>query len=153
MEYILKDFAKHLKKNSLEMRRFFSVTGTNCYRIYDRNIRDLPLAVDIYGKVAHITDFRGGNEDDGFSDEVIVDTASRMLYLEKERVIYKIRNPLKGTEERKEQHIKLAETGGKTEVTENGLKFLVNLTDYIDTGLFLDHRKTREMIFKASAGL
>ncbi len=153
MEYILKDFAKHLKKNSLEMRRFFSVAGTNCYRIYDRNIRDLPLTVDIYGRFAHITDFRSGDLDNGLSCEVIVDTASRMLYLEKKYVVYKVRNPLKGTEEKKEQHVKLAERGRRTEVTENGLKFLVNLTDYIDTGLFLDHRKTREMVFQASSGM
>lgn len=148
MKYILKDFGKQLKRNHLEFRRYFSPKGTDCYRVYDSNITGIPATVDIYDEFVYITDYRDGNPlmETGVSE--LLDTASRMLYFSRERIIYKTRSAREG----RKQHEKLSGTGTMMEVHENGLTFLVNLEDYIDTGLFLDHRRTREMVMELSAG-
>ncbi len=146
MNYFLKDFGKQLKNNHLKMRRHFSPFNTNCYRVYDRNIGNLPLTVDIYDTFVHITDYREDLSGYDTGEEDIIDTASRMLYFKKEQIIYKTRRTRKGTD----QHKKLAESGELLEVSENSLKFLVNLSDYVDTGLFLDHRKTRKIVMEAA---
>ncbi len=148
MSYILKDFGKLLKLNHLAMRRYFTPLNTNCYRVYDKNIGSLPLTVDIYGPNVYVLDYRDGTEEGSPSADEITDTVFRMLYVKKEQVFYKNRKTRKGID----QHKKLADSGEFYEVTENGLKFLVNLRDYIDTGLFLDHRKTREMVMSAAPG-
>ncbi len=148
MEYVLKDFGKQLKKKHLEMRRYFSPKGTDCYRVYDRNSAAIPAAVDIYGTRVCITDYRDGTLPGECSVSSIIDTVSRMLYFSGDAVVYKSRSIPKG----RNQYTKAGETGSLQAVHENNLTFLVNLTDYIDTGLFLDHRKTREMIRNDAAG-
>ncbi len=142
MNYILKDFGKLLKQNHLKMRRYFTPLGTDCYRVYDKNISSLPITVDIYGAFIYILDYRKGSDDVEPANDAVIDTVSRMLYVKKERVFYKNRKTRKGIS----QHKKLDNSGNLIEVRENGLCFFVNLHDYIDTGLFLDHRKTREMV-------
>jgi len=142
MNYILKDFGKLLKQNHLTMRRHFTPLNTNSYRVYDKNIDSLALTVDIYGSNVYILDYREGDEDESPGEDEIIDTVYRMLYVKKDLVFYKNRKTRKGIS----QHKKLDNSGNLLEVQENGLRFLVNLHDYIDTGLFLDHRKTREMV-------
>ena len=123
------------------MRRYFTPLGTDCYRVYDKNISTLPITVDMYGSCVYVLDYREGPDDEPANDAVI-DTVSRMLYVKKAQIFYKNRKTRKGIS----QHQKLDNSGNLIEVRENELRFFVNLHDYIDTGLFLDHRKTREMI-------
>ncbi len=148
VNYSLKDFGKQLKNNHLVMRRHFVPRQTDCYRVYDRNIGELPLTVDIYGPFIHVVDFRDdpGNIDIGEAE--ITDTVARMLYVKKKQIVYKLRR----MRSEKDQHKKLSESGEFVTVKENGLEFFVNLSDYTDTGLFLDHRRTREMVFELSTG-
>ena len=148
INYSLKDFGKQLKNNHLAMRRHFAPGETDCYRVYDRNIGDLPVTVDIYGSFIHIVDYRDGSGETDISGEDITETAARMLYVKRDKVVYKHRRLRSG----RDQHGKLSQSGEFLKVRENGLGFLVNLIDYTDTGLFLDHRRTREMVFEASAG-
>lgn len=122
--------------------------GTNCYRVYDRNIGNLPLAVDMYNDMVHISDYREDPAAPGTGEEDIINTAARMLYVKKEQIRFKTRDVRTGPD----QHTKRAETEQLVEIRENNLKFFVNLNDFIDTGLFLDHRKTREMIRETSTG-
>jgi 23S rRNA (guanine2445-N2)-methyltransferase / 23S rRNA (guanine2069-N7)-methyltransferase len=72
----------------------------------------------------------------------VLDVVADILETEQEKVIIKVRKRQSGAS----QYQKQDQTPDKLTVLENGLKFLVNLHDYIDTGLFLDHRITREMI-------
>jgi len=148
MNYILKDFGKLLKKNHLAMRRHFTPLNTNSYRVYDKNIDSLKLTVDFYGSFVYILDYREGPENISPGSEEIKDTVSRMLYVKKDQVFYKNRETRKGIT----QHKKLDNSGNIITVKENDLSFLVNLYDYIDTGLFLDHRKTREMVRDSAIG-
>ncbi|MCD6396154.1 MAG: class I SAM-dependent methyltransferase [Spirochaetaceae bacterium] len=148
MDFILKDFGKLLKNNHMAMRRYFTPFGTNVYRVYDKNISSLPVTVDLYGSNVYILDYREGLDFNDPGEEEIVDTAARMLYVKKNQVFYKNRKPRNGIS----QHTKIDNSGNLIEVQENGLSFLVNLHDYIDTGLFPDHRKTREMVRDRAAG-
>ncbi len=148
MNYILKDFGKLLKQNHLKMRRYFTPLNTNCYRVYDKNITSLLITVDIYGSYIYILDYREDSDNGGPSAEEIIDTVFRMLYVLKEKIFYKNRKTRQGIS----QHKKLDDSGNMVEVMENGLQFFVNLHDYIDTGLFLDHRKTREMVRDSAMG-
>ena len=142
MNYILKDFGKLLKHNHMAMRQHFTPLGTNVYRVYDKNINTLPVTVDFYGSYVYILDYREDFDLNSPLEEEIVDIASRMLYVKKDQVFYKNRKTRKGIS----QHTKIDNFGNLIEVQENGLRFLVNLHDYIDTGLFPDHRLTREMV-------
>ena len=145
MDYTLKDFGKLLKRQHLENRRFFSEIGTNCYRIYDRNLPTLPVSVDVYGDYVRITDY--GVE--GISEEQIRDTVSRMVYVQSDRLVYHARPRLQSHE----QHQPL-EPEAKRYITvkEQGLDFLIDLWSRIDTGLFLDHAPARAMVRAASYG-
>jgi 23S rRNA (guanine2445-N2)-methyltransferase / 23S rRNA (guanine2069-N7)-methyltransferase len=68
--------------------------------------------------------------------------------LSPEAIYWRTRRPQKG----KAQYEALAEVGERVLVEEGGLKFLVNFTDYLDTGLFLDHRKTRARLRELAKG-
>lgn len=148
MNYILKDFGKLLKQNHLTLRRYFTPLDTNCYRVYDKNISTLPITVDIYGSNVYILDYRESSDNEEPSADAVIDTVFRMLYVLKEHIFYKNRKTRQGIS----QHKKLDDSGNLVEVMENGLRFFVNLHDYIDTGLFLDHRKTREKVRDSAMG-
>ena len=146
LDYIEKDFGKILKKNAQELRHVLLETGTDCFRVYDRNLEAFPVTVDLYGHFAKVTDF--GNTP--LSEELkehCLDICSRMLYLEKSNVVYAYR----AKREQGQQHEKSDEQPVVTAVQENGLTFKVDLTSHIDTGLFLDHAVTRQFIRSKSS--
>jgi 23S rRNA G2069 N7-methylase RlmK/C1962 C5-methylase RlmI len=148
MNYNLKDFGKILKQNHLTLRRYFTPLNTNCYRVYDRQISSLPVTVDMYGSSVYLLDYRQGSENEEPTSHELKDIVFRMLYVKKENIFYKNRKTRKGIS----QHKKIDNSGNFLEVKENGLGFFVNLHDYIDTGLFLDHRKTRELLGEKALG-
>ncbi|HKM07620.1 MAG TPA: rRNA (guanine-N2)-methyltransferase, partial [Sphaerochaeta sp.] len=107
-----------------------------------------PVTVDMYGPYARITDY----SEDGLDDEteaICCDIVSRMLYVQTTHVVFHRRPKRVG----KEQHELQSEESLLVQVTENGLTFTVDLTKRIDTGLFLDHMLTREMVRTMSEGL
>ncbi len=146
-EILAKDFGKLLKRNALSMRRLMNESGTTAMRVYDQNIADLPITVDMYGPYVRITDY----DPNGLSEKMITeicDIASRMLYIEPQRVIYHRREKLQG----KEQHEMQAENSVMVDVLEGGLTFSVDLTKRVDTGLFLDQMQGRAAIRQISKG-
>ena len=146
-EYVKKDFAKILKANALEARRWMNQSDSDVARIYDRNIESLQLTVELYGKYAKIV-----NYDENLSDEnceEAIDIVSRMVYVEREKIIFQDRKK----RENKEQHEKLDERRVVVRVKENGLSFITDLTTHIDTGLFLDHVNTRLFVKENAFGL
>ncbi len=146
MDYMDKDLGKILKNNAQTLRHDLLPQGTDCFRVYDRNLSRYPVTVDLYGKYAKVTDY--GQEPLSDEDrENCLDICARMLYLEKENVVYSHR--LKRLE--REQHEKSELQAVKTTVKENGLLFSVDLTTYVDTGLFLDHAMTRRLVMERSA--
>jgi 23S rRNA (guanine2445-N2)-methyltransferase / 23S rRNA (guanine2069-N7)-methyltransferase len=145
-------FATRLKKRAKHLRRWPTKRGITCYRLYERDIPEIPLVVDIYEDCLHITEYdrphdRSPAEHGNWLDRM-AETAGKALGIRPGNVYLKRRTRQKG----KTQHTKVAETHQRQEVREGGLRFLVNLADYVDTGLFLDHRITRQMVRDEAAG-
>ncbi len=139
-DYLKKDFGKILKSSGLEARRWMKNTDSSTSRVYDRNLEELPLTVDLYGEYARVVDF----SPEGLSDEEradVEDIISRFLYVEKSKVIYACRRKREGHE----QHEKGEEECPVT-VKENSLVFECELKKYVDTGLFLDAEETRKLV-------
>lgn len=154
MDYVDKDFGKILKSNAQTLRHELLPQGTDCFRVYDRNLSRYPVTVDIYGRYAKVTDY--GQEPMPDADrETCLDICARMLYLEPANVVYSHRvkrlsriQP-QGPSDSSSISSTALETV-RTTVKEHGLIFSVDLTTYIDTGLFLDQAVARAMVQEQS---
>ncbi len=145
-------FATRLRKRARHLRRWPTRRGITCYRLYERDIPEIPLVVDRYENNLHILEFERPHDRDLARHEswleLMAETAGKALEIPPSNVFMKTRARQKGLQ----QHEKLNNLGQESTVHEAGLKFLVNLTDYTDTGLFLDHRAARSMIRDISEG-
>lgn len=145
-------FRSRLSKRARHLRRWPTRQGITCYRLYERDIPEIPLIVDCYEDHLHITHYKRPSERDIARDadwlDLLVQTAAETLDVDRNKVYLKRRDPIS----RRRQHGRVADAGYEIEVREGGLKFIVNLSDYVDTGLFLDHRITRSMIREQSEG-
>jgi 23S rRNA (guanine2445-N2)-methyltransferase / 23S rRNA (guanine2069-N7)-methyltransferase len=139
-----------VRKNQRRLRSWASAEGVTCYRLYDRDIPEVPLAVDWYEGRLHIARYRRGADDEESPEwmAAMVDRLSTGLEVAREDIYTKLRKQGRGGA----QYQPLASTGERFAVTENGLVFLVNLSDYLDTGLFLDHRITRRRVREEARG-
>ncbi|MFT7629164.1 MAG: 23S rRNA (guanine2445-N2)-methyltransferase / 23S rRNA (guanine2069-N7)-methyltransferase [Mariniblastus sp.] len=145
-------FRNRLQKRAKHLRRWPTKRGVTCFRLYERDIPEIPLVVDRYGDYLHVTEYDRPHERD-------LARHSAWLDLMKQTAASTLDVPLAQTHLKKRrksqdsrQYEKIASTGRLVTVNEGGLKFLINLTDYVDTGLFLDHRETREMVRKEAQG-
>ncbi len=125
--------------------------GLTAYRIYDNDITEYPVSIDVYDECLYVCVFQNHkiNEEDydawlGGCLTAIISATEFPL----SNIHVKERKRQRGTK----QYEKLEDSQEKFVVTENGLKFWVNLADYLDTGLFLDHRNTRLMVQKEAKG-
>lgn len=127
--------------------------GVSCYRVYDHDLPEFPLCIELYGDKVYVAEYKrrhgmGEEEHDSWMDETLV-IAGEVLGVSKEEIFLKLRQRKPG---RLGQYQKYDEVQHEFVVEENGLKLVVNLSDYLDTGLFLDHRITRQMVKEQSAG-
>lgn len=141
-----------LDKNYRHLRKRAEREGIECWRVYDADLPEYAAAIDIYADRLHIQEYQApASIDENLARTRIrelVRVASEVLGVPRERIVLKTRRRGKGGE----KYGRLDERGEFVEVHEGGLKFLVNLRDYLDTGLFLDHRPLRERIRQASRG-
>jgi 23S rRNA (guanine2445-N2)-methyltransferase / 23S rRNA (guanine2069-N7)-methyltransferase len=146
------EFGNRLRKNLKQMLKWADREGISCFRVYDRDLPDYNLAVDLYGKWVHIQEYAPPKTVDSevasARFDMAVKTVKEILNVRSDRVFLKTRERQKG----KKQYEKRGDKRKMYEVREGGCSFLVNFTDYLDTGLFLDHRPVRERIFKAAKG-
>lgn len=126
--------------------------STSCYRVYDHDLPEFPFAIELYKNKIYVAEYRRRhNMSDEEHEEWLQESfkiISDVLQLPEENIYSRERKRLNHRES--EQYQKQNDIQQFFTVNENGLKFLVNLTDYLDTGLFLDHRNTREMVRKES---
>lgn len=145
-------FANRLRKVSAHRIKWAKRQGLTAFRLYDGDIPEYRYAVDWYAGRVQVTEYAGRSRFRGAGadplDEVLQAIES-VLGVSPEDIHVKTRVPKVWGQE---QYEKLAETRERFVVEEGGLKFLVNLTDYLDTGLFLDHRNTRLRVQKEAAG-
>jgi 23S rRNA (guanine2445-N2)-methyltransferase / 23S rRNA (guanine2069-N7)-methyltransferase len=146
-----KEFANRLRNRARHLRRW-PKRGITCYRLYERDVPDVPLVVDRYEDALHIAEFARPHERSPAQHadwlDLMARTAGEVLEVPRDNVFVKHRDRQRGDTQYQRVDHQLA----KREVQEGGLKFLVNLSDYVDTGLFLDHRLTRQMVRDAAAG-
>ena len=146
------EFGNRLRKRARHLRRWPTKRGISCYRLYERDIPEVPLVVDRYEEALHIAEFdrpheRTAAEHADWLDHM-VKTASEVLEVPRELVFIKHRARQKGSA----QYERVSDEQTLRQVHEDGLTFQVNLSDYLDTGLFLDHRQTRKMVREGAAG-
>lgn len=128
--------------------------NVSCYRVYDHDLPEFPFAIELYADKIYVAEYRRRH---GMADEEheawlqqSFDVISNVLNLPAENIYSRERK--RQSHREKEQYEKQSNAQEFFKVEENGLKFLVNLTDYLDTGLFLDHRTTRSMVRDEAAG-
>jgi 23S rRNA (guanine2445-N2)-methyltransferase / 23S rRNA (guanine2069-N7)-methyltransferase len=145
-------FANRFKKNMKEKLKWSKREGISCFRVYDKDLPEFNLAVDIYGKWIHVQEYAPPKSVDSEVATKRFNTAltriREVLGARKERVFIKTRSRQRG----KVQYEKKGSRKKMFEVAEGNCYFLVNFTDYLDTGIFLDHRPMRKMIAEKASG-
>ncbi len=145
------EFANRLRNRARHFRRW-PKRGITCYRLYERDVPDVPLIVDRYEDALHIAEFARPHDRSPAQHadwlDLMARTAAKVLEVPRERVFLKFRDRQRGDD----QYQRVDDRGATFVVSENGLRFIVNLSDYLDTGLFLDHRNTRQMVRERAAG-
>jgi len=145
-------FRRRLIKRARHLRRWPTRLGITCYRLYERDIPEIPLIADRYEDCLHMAEFERPHDrtpaEHGDWLDLLERTASETLEVPRENVFLKRHRRQRGDW----QYQRVAQHGRVLIVHEGGLRFEVNLSDYLDTGLFLDHRVTRSMVREESAG-
>ena len=125
-----------------------------CYRFYDHDLPEFPFAIDWYNGVVHAAEYKRRHGMEDAEHEVWLQSCrevlAAVLEISPDNIFMKIRQRKAG---RQGQYEKFDEQKVERIVPENGLSFIINLTDYLDTGLFLDHRITRGMVREEAKGM
>jgi 23S rRNA (cytosine1962-C5)-methyltransferase len=143
-------FTNRLRKNQRHWSKWARRRAISCYRLYDRDIPEFPLAIDWYEGEVHAQIFaRKGLEPlDETQEQAISEAIREVLEIPAEALAFKTRQRQRGLA----QYEKTGQLGRPRVVNEGGLKFEVDLHSYLDTGLFLDHRETRALIRQRAEG-
>lgn len=127
--------------------------NVSCWRVYDHDLPEFPFCIELYEDKLYLAEYlrRHGMTDEEHEQwlEDCIVVICKILEVKDEFVFIKQR---KRKSNRHDQYEKVDSKQEFIPVKENGIKFLVNLTDYLDTGLFLDHRITRQMVKEDSPG-
>ncbi len=145
-------FRARLGKRARHLRRWPTKMGVTCYRLYEQDIPEVPLVVDRYEDCLHIAEFARPSDHTPAEHADWLDlmqrTAAEVMEVPLDHVFLKKRERQRGTA----QYERVGADERTLVAHEGGLQFEVNLSDYLDTGLFLDHRITRGMVHEAAAG-
>jgi 23S rRNA (guanine2445-N2)-methyltransferase / 23S rRNA (guanine2069-N7)-methyltransferase len=146
------EFANRLRKNFKKMLKWAAKEDISCFRIYDRDLPDYNISIDLFAKWVHIHEYAPPKTIDPQLAASRMATALKsvrdILGVRSNRIFLKARERQKG----RKQYEKKGESGKMYEVREGECSFLVNFTDYLDTGLFLDHRPIRQKIYREAKG-
>ncbi len=141
-----------LKKNLKQLHPYLKQHGITCYRVFDWDMPEFPLCIDYYEGRIHVAEYKTRHQLDEHDYKLWLDDCTlairEFFKVEDDAIFLKMRERHKGLT----QYEKVDSKKHFFEVQETGLKFLVNLTDYLDTGLFLDHRVTRKRVMLEAKG-
>lgn len=147
------DFERRLEKNWRHRERWARRQGLTAFRVYDLDIPEWPFAVDWYAGSVHVMEYpRRRQLRDGSlerSRQEVVRAAAQVLAVSAERVFTKTHAQRPWGDG---QYQRRSTSGATVLVREHGLTFECNLSDYLDTGLFLDHRTTRARVGHEARG-
>ncbi|AST69306.1 23S rRNA (guanine(2445)-N(2))/(guanine(2069)-N(7))-methyltransferase [Kosakonia cowanii] len=146
------DFANRLRKNVKKLEKWARQEGIECYRLYDADLPDYNVAVDSYADWVVVQEYAAPKTIDAQKARQrlfdIIAATIHVLGIAPNKLVLKTRERQKGNN----QYQKMNEKGDFIEVSEYNARLWVNLTDYLDTGLFLDHRIARRMLGQMSKG-
>jgi 23S rRNA (cytosine1962-C5)-methyltransferase len=140
--------ANRLRKKKRLHGRWLRQQHTTAYRLYDRDIPELPFAIDAYGDRLHGAVYARKEPIDPVWARWVIARAGEVLGYPADALFIKVRERQKGLR----QYERFGRQEERLVVQEHGHRFWVNLSDYLDTGLFLDHRETRRQVEHAAAG-
>lgn len=145
-EELRRAVTNRIEKNRRKLKSWLKKSGVTCYRIYDADIPEANVAIDRYEDWAVVAEYEApASVDPKVAEErlqAVLQAVPKGLGIDAEHVVLKTRRRQRGTA----QYEKQADFGVRFEAHENGHRFWVNLEDYLDTGLFLDHRPVRELV-------
>lgn len=149
---IAPDFANRLKKNIGKIGKWAKKEELDCYRIYDADLPEYNVAIDVYLDHIVIQEYAAPKN---IPEEKakrrltdIIRATIQVTGVQANKVVLKVREKQKG----RNQYQKLGQVSERMEVNEYGAKLIVNLYDYLDTGLFLDHKITRRRLGEMAKG-
>ncbi|SEG22046.1 bifunctional 23S rRNA (guanine(2069)-N(7))-methyltransferase RlmK/23S rRNA (guanine(2445)-N(2))-methyltransferase RlmL [Vibrio hangzhouensis] len=152
LQVIAPDFSNRLKKNIGKIGKWAKKEALDCYRIYDADLPEYNVAVDVYQDHLVIQEYAAPKS---IPEETakrrltdIIRASIKVTGVETNNVVLKVREKKKGAS----QYNKLATKSSKMVVNEYGAQLIVNLHDYLDTGLFLDHKITRRKLGQMAQG-
>jgi len=140
-------FLNRIRKRHKHLKKWANRWPTQAYRLYDRDMPEYRWSVDVYGGDVFLQEYPSNKMDARArraQRQEVLDALVEVLGVSKARIHERTRERQKG----KKQYEKRADSDSKKKVQEGGLNFLVNFDNYIDTGLFLDHRNMRREVAK-----
>ncbi|MFT4769520.1 MAG: 23S rRNA (guanine2445-N2)-methyltransferase / 23S rRNA (guanine2069-N7)-methyltransferase, partial [Glaciecola sp.] len=136
-------FANRVRKNQRKLGSWLKRSGNECYRLYDADIPEYAVAVDRYGDWLHVAEYKAPTEisEEGAAQRLneIRQALPLASGVPAEKIVFKQRERQRG----KAQYQSSGGASDMLSVREGDARLLVNLHDYLDTGLFLDHRPLR----------
>ena len=145
-------FANRLRKNRKQLQKWIKNNEISCYRLYDADMPEYAVAVDYYEGWVHVAEYTAPSSIDPEVAEQrlreVMSAIPQALDVAEKYVVLKQRTKQKG----KRQYQRQDQSGEFFEVREGQAKVLVNMKDYLDTGLFLDHRPVRLKIAELAKG-
>jgi 23S rRNA (cytosine1962-C5)-methyltransferase len=140
------DFRRRLAKRFRHLARWARRQQIEAFRVYDRDIPEIPLVIDWYAGWLHAAEYERPHERTEIEHEVwldrMIEAAAAELGVPPGRTFLTVRRRQRSGG----QYDKVSDRQAGLTVREGGLAFDVNLSDYLDTGLFLDHRVTRGLV-------
>ncbi len=145
-------FANRLAKNQKRLKKWLKQSGETCYRIYDADMPEYALAVDRYGDRVHVQEYAAPSSINPVQAQKrlfdALEVLPEALGVDPSKIYVKRRERQTGAA----QYQKREASGERFEVQEGSARLWVNLRDYLDTGLFLDHRPVRRMLGEMASG-
>jgi 23S rRNA (cytosine1962-C5)-methyltransferase len=141
-----------IKKNLKQLKPYLTKNKITCFRAFDWDMPEFPLCIDCYETQIHVAEYKTKNpltdiEYAQWMNECL-GVIQLIFQVDENNIFIKKRERMKGSN----QYEKVNEAKTFTMVQEQGVNFLVNLHDYLDTGLFLDHRPTRKLVMEEAEG-
>ena len=146
-------FANRLRKNLKRLQKWRQQKEVECYRLYDADMPEYAVAIDVYGDYLHIAEYaapKSVSEADATRRFNEVVDACQVVFNVSDRAEFglKRRERQRGIR----QYERVSQRGERHQIKELGARLWVNLHDYLDTGVFLDHRPIRQRIKARRAG-
>ena len=140
-------FRNRLTKVFRHMSKLARRQDVSCYRVYDHDLPEFPLCIEMYENWLYVAEYRRNHHMEETEHDEWLEGCKTIIEeitgIPASRIVLRTRQRKSN---RQDQYQKLDDEKEYMQVREQGLKFKINLTDYLDTGLFLDHRVTRAMV-------